>query len=100
MDQDLHTMHFSGQQPASSLAPSALHSQAFPAQQQLPNQTANGGRQFDVPEDVESALRYTPLTSAVPATGGILPHFRRDDANLQFLTSYLLLNSHRFIIPT
>ena len=86
MDQNFRGMYFAGQQPAPSLHPSALHSQPFQPQQQqlqLQNQTPNGARQFNVPEDVESALRYTPLTSVVPATGGIFPHFPGDDAKLQ-----------------
>jgi hypothetical protein len=64
MDQTpLHQMPLEGSGPSSH----SLASQSFTGAQ-------NGDmQQRTAPEDVDSALRYTPLTSVVPVSGGTFP---------------------------
>ena len=56
--------NFPQRPPEGSVPSAAVHS--FPSQQ-------NGMR--PIPEDLDSALRFTPLASVVPASGGISPFF-------------------------
>lgn len=60
MDQKPHGMPLEGLMSFSSRS---LGTQSLSNNQQLPHQTTT-------PEDVDSALRFTPLTSVVPVSGG------------------------------
>ena len=53
-------------------------STAYPllAQSAAPVRNGTGGSRIMAPEDVDGALRYSPLTSAVPVSGGKTPFYR------------------------
>jgi hypothetical protein len=81
MDQSLHQICPEGIAPSHQLAPQSLSQQQNPL------------RQFKAPNDVDGALRLTPLTSVIPASGG---KSSRVEQEVNFLVALNVLSSPKF----